>query len=353
MTTPDKKPFEIAGRPIGPAHPPYIVAELSGNHNGDLDRALALVEMAAKAGADAVKLQTYTADTITIDHDSPEFRISEGLWDGRSLHELYDEAHTPWAWHQALFDKARDVGITMFSAPFDGTAVDFLETLKVPAYKIASFEAVDLPLIARVAATGKPMIISTGMANRDEIGEAVSTARNAGCVDIVLLHCVSGYPAPPGDSNLRTIADIAERFGAVVGLSDHTLGTAVSVAAVSLGATLIEKHVTLSRDDGGPDSSFSLEPDELALLVSSCRDAWEALGKIDYERKESEAGNAIFRRSLYVVEDIAAGEIFTDVHVRSIRPGFGLAPKHLPEVLGRRAKTAVSRGTAVSWDLVE
>lgn len=353
MTTPERKAFEIAGRPIGPDHPPYIVAELSGNHNGDLDRALTLIEMARDAGADAVKLQTYTADTITIDHDSPEFRITGGLWDGRSLHELYDEAHTPWAWHQALFDKARDVGITIFSAPFDGTAVDFLETLNVPAYKIASFEAVDLPLIARVAATGKPMIISTGMANRDEIGEAVTAARDAGCKDIVLLHCVSGYPAPPGDSNLRTIADIAERFDAVVGLSDHTLGTAVSVAAVSLGATLIEKHVTLSRADGGPDSSFSLEPDELALLVSSCRDAWEALGTVDYERKESEAGNAIFRRSLYVVEDIAAGEIITDAHVRSIRPGFGLAPKHLPQILGRRAKTDIVRGTAVSWDLVE
>jgi len=353
MTTPERKAFEIAGRPIGPDHPPYIVAELSGNHNGDLDRALTLIEMARDAGADAVKLQTYTADTITIDHDSPEFRITGGLWDGRSLHELYDEAHTPWAWHQALFDKARDVGITMFSAPFDGTAVDFLETLNVPAYKIASFEAVDLPLIARVAATGKPMIISTGMANRDEIGEAVTAARDTGCKDIVLLHCVSGYPAPPGDSNLRTIADIAERFDAIVGLSDHTLGTAVSVAAVSLGATLIEKHVTLSRADGGPDSSFSLESDELALLVSSCRDAWEALGTVDYERKESEAGNAIFRRSLYVVEDIAAGEIITDAHVRSIRPGFGLAPKHLPQILGRRAKTDIVRGTAVSWDLVE
>ncbi|MBT6537432.1 MAG: pseudaminic acid synthase [Rhodospirillaceae bacterium] len=353
MTTAERNTFEIAGRPIGPGHPPYVVAELSANHNGDLGRALAVVEMAKDAGADAVKLQTYTADTMTIDHDSPEFRISGGLWDGRSLHELYEEAHTPWDWHEALFDKARDVGITMFSAPFDSTAVDFLETLNVPAYKIASFEAVDLPLIARVAATGKPMIISTGMANHDEIGEAVQTARDAGNQNIVLLHCVSGYPAPPGDSNLRTIADIAEQFDVVVGLSDHTLGTAVSVAGVSLGATLIEKHVTLSREDRGPDSSFSLEPDELRLLVSSCREAWEALGRIDYERKESETGNAVFRRSLYVVQDIAAGETLTDAHVRSIRPGFGLAPKHLPDVLGRRARKSISRGTAMSWDLVE
>jgi pseudaminic acid synthase len=343
----------IGNRSIGPDHPPYVVAELSANHNGDLDRALAVVEMAKEAGADAVKLQTYTADTMTIDHDSPEFRISGGLWDGRSLHELYEEAHTPWDWHHALFEKAREIDIAMFSAPFDATAVDFLETLDVPAYKIASFEAIDLPLIARVAATGKPMIISTGMANRDEIDEAVETARAGGCDDIVLLHCVSGYPATPSDSNLRTIGDLADRFDVAVGLSDHTLGTAVSVASVSLGATLIEKHVTLSRNDEGPDSAFSLEPDELALLVSSCREAWEALGHVDYERKESERGNAVFRRSLYVVQDIAAGEVFTDTHVRSIRPGFGLAPKHLPDVLGRRAKSAIARGTALSWDLVE
>jgi pseudaminic acid synthase len=353
MTPPRNKTFEIAGRPIGADHPPYVVAELSGNHNGDLSRALALVEMAKEAGADAVKLQTYTADTITIDHDSPEFWISGGLWDGRSLHELYDEAHTPWDWHPALFDKAREIGITIFSAPFDATAVTFLKTLDVPAYKIASFEAVDLPLIAQVAATGKPMIISTGMADLDEIGEAVGTARNAGCSDLVLLHCVSGYPTPAGESNLRTMSDLAERFEAVVGLSDHTLGTAVSVAAVSLGATLIEKHVTLSRADGGPDSSFSLEPDELALLVSSCRDAWEALGDVNYERKESESGNAMFRRSIYAVADIMAGEVLTDTHIRSIRPGFGLAPKHLPELLGRRAKQAIPRGTAMSWDLVD
>lgn len=353
MTHNHTRTFEIAGRPIGAGHPPYVVAELSGNHNGDLGRALALVEMAKEAGADAVKLQTYTADTITIDHDSPEFTISGTLWDGRSLHELYDEAHTPWDWHPALLDKAREVGITMFSAPFDDTAIAFLESLDVPAYKIASFEAVDLPLIAQVAATGKPMIISTGMANLDEIGEAVDTARKAGCPDLVLLHCVSGYPTPADESNLRTMADLAKRFDTTVGLSDHTLGTAVSVAAVGLGAALIEKHVTLSRADGGPDSSFSLEPDELALLVSSCRDAWDALGDVNYNRKESESGNAMFRRSLYAVSDIAAGEVLTKDHVRSIRPGFGLAPKHLPDLLGRQAKQAIPRGTAMSWDLVK
>jgi pseudaminic acid synthase len=344
--------FRIAGRAIGPDQPPYIVAELSGNHNGDINRAFALIEAAKKAGADAVKLQTYTADTLTIDHDGPEFRIGEGLWAGRKLYELYQDAHTPWEWHEALFKKGRKLGIAVFSAPFDPSAVDFLESLDAPAYKIASFEIVDLPLIEKVASTNKPLIISTGMANAEEIGDAVAAARRGGNGPIILLHCVSGYPTQPRDSNLRTISDMRERFETSVGLSDHTLGTAVSVAAVSLGAVLIEKHVTLARADGGPDAAFSLEPDELALLCRSCRDAWAALGSVNYERKESEVGNVVFRRSLYAVTDIDAGEVITTATVRSIRPGYGLAPRHLPEILGKRAKVRIARGTAMSWDLI-
>lgn len=346
------KSVEIAGRRIGPDDPPYVIAELSGNHNGELARALELVEAAAEAGADAVKLQTYTADTITIDHDGPGFRIEGGPWGGRTLHDLYSEAHTPWEWHPALFAKARECGIPVFSSPFDPTAVEFLETLEAPAYKIASFEIVDLPLIRRVAATGKPMVISTGMANLDEIDEAVSAARDGGAKEIVLLHCISGYPTPPEEANLRRIGRLAERFDCVIGLSDHTLGTDVAVAAVALGARVIEKHVTLRRADGGPDAEFSLEPPEFARLVGGVRTAFAALGTADYGRAGSEAGNAAFRRSLYVVCDIAAGETFTEQNVRSIRPGHGLAPKHLPEVLGRRAVRPVSRGTPFSLDLV-
>ena len=343
----------IAGRAIGPGHPPYVVAELSGNHNGRIERALALVEAAKNAGADAVKLQTYTADTITIDHDGPEFRIEDGLWAGRTLHELYDEAHTPWDWHERLFAHGRELGITVFSAPFDESAVALLESLAAPAYKIASFEIVDTGLVARAAATGKPVILSTGMADLGEIGDAVSAARGAGCEQLIVLHCVSGYPTPPGESNLRTIRDLGERFGAVVGLSDHTPGTAVSVAGVALGADLIEKHVTLRRADGGPDAAFSLEPDELQRLVGECRIAWEALGEAGYERKASERANVVFRRSLYVVEDVRRGDVFTAENVRSIRPDFGLAPKHLRDVVGRKAKRDVARGTAFDWSLVE
>jgi len=345
--------ISIAGRRIGPGHPPYVIAEMSGNHNGDIDRAFALLAAAKAAGADAVKLQTYTADTITIDHDGPGFRIEGGLWDGRTLYDLYREAHTPWEWHPLLFAKARELGITVFSSPFDPTAVDFLEKLGAPAYKIASFEIVDLPLIRYAAGTGKPLIISTGIAGIGEIGEAVEAARAAGCREIALLHCTSGYPTPPEDSNLRTIAHLADAFGVVAGLSDHTSGTAVPVAAVALGAHLIEKHFTLRRADGGPDSAFSLEPEELSELVGDCRTAWTALGEISYALETSEKGNKIFRRSLYAVKDIPAGALLTAENVRSIRPGYGLPPKHLPEVLGRRASRAIPRGTPLSWSLLE
>lgn len=345
--------LEIAGRRIGPEMPPYIVAEISGNHGGRLERALEIITAARDAGADAVKLQTYTADTLTIDHDGPDFLIGSGLWKGRRLHELYGEAHTPWAWHEALFDHCRRLGITCFSTPFDNTAVDLLERLGAPAYKIASFEAVDLPLIRRAAATGKPLIISTGIADLGEIGEAVAAAREAGCRDLVLLHCVSAYPAPAEDMNLRTIPHLADAFGVVAGLSDHTLGTAIAVAAVAIGATMIEKHVTLRRADGGPDAEFSLEPRELAELVQSCRKAQAALGRVSYAREASERDSLVFRRSLYAVTNIAKGEVLSADNVRSIRPGYGLAPKHLQSIMGRRARTDIKRGTALQWSLLD
>ncbi len=346
------EPVEIAGRPVGPGHLPYVVAEMSGNHNGDIGRAFAIMVAAKQAGADAVKLQTYTADTMTIDHDGPAFVIRGGLWDGRSLYALYREAHTPWDWHEALFAKGRELGITVFSTPFDETAVDLLESLGAPAYKIASFEAVDLALIARTAATGKPLIISTGMADLAEITEAVHTARAKGAGGLVLLHCTSAYPAPVGDANLATIPHLAQAFDVIGGLSDHTPGTAVPVAAVALGAALIEKHFTLRRADGGPDAAFSLEPDELAALVRDTRAAWEARGRVTYDRQASEEASTVFRRSIYVVADIRAGERFTPENVRVIRPGHGLAPKDFDNVLGRPARCALSRGTALRWDMV-
>jgi pseudaminic acid synthase len=343
----------IAGRRVGRGEPPLIVAELSGNHNGSLDRAMALIDAAKEAGADAVKMQTYTADTITIDHPGAEFRIAGGPWDGRTLYGLYEEAHTPWAWHAAMFARARAHGMLVFSAPFDDTAVDFLETLACPAYKIASFELVDLPLIRKAASTGKPLILSTGMANLEEIGEAVGAARGAGCAELVVLHCVSSYPAPDEDTNLLTLPHLAEAFSVPAGLSDHTLGTAVAVAAIGLGAVLIEKHLTLARADGGPDSGFSLEPDEFAALARDCRAAYAALGRVHYDLKGSEAGNIQFRRSLYFVADLAAGDTIGPHHVRSIRPGYGLPPKFLDRILGRPSARPISRGTPVTWDAIE
>lgn len=344
--------MEIAGRRIAVDAPPYVIAEMSANHNGSIETAFKIIEAAKQAGADAVKLQTYRPDTITLDSDGDEFRIKGGLWDGRTLYDLYQEAHMPWEWHAPLFEHARKVGITIFSSPFDTTAVDLLESLNAPAYKIASFEAVDLPLIKYVAATGKPMIISTGMADADEIQEAVDAARAGGCKQLAVLHCVSGYPAPAADYNLRTIPDMIACYGLVTGLSDHTLDNTTAIASVALGAALIEKHFTLDRRGGGPDDSFSLEPPDLAALCEGVRTVWDALGRVDYGRKSSEQGNAQFRRSLYFVKDLAAGEIITKEAVRSVRPGFGLAPKYWDQVIGRRVARSVKANSPVLHDLL-
>lgn len=330
--------INIAGRDIGGRHPPYVIAEMSANHNGCLDIALKIIEEAKQAGADAIKIQTYLPNTITLKCDSPDFQITDGLWAGRTLYNLYEWAHTPWDWHAPLFEHARRLGITIFSSPFDNSAVDLLEDLKAPAYKIASFEAVDLPLIKYAASTGKPMIISTGMANAEEIQEAINTARTGGCKELAILHCVSGYPAPATDYNLRTIPHMIERFGLATGLSDHTVDSTTAIASVALGACIIEKHFTLDRSGNGPDNSFSLEPTELAALCNGARTAWEALGKVDYGFKSSEHGNVVFRRSLYFIKDFKAGDIITADGVGSVRPGFGAPPKYLEWVIGKRLK---------------
>ena len=342
--------INIAGRLIGSGESPYVIAELSANHNGNIETAMRIIEEAKKAGADAVKLQTYTADTITLNSDTEDFQIHGGLWNGRTLYDLYQEAHTPWAWHMPLFEHARKVGITIFSSPFDNTAVDLLEDLNAPAYKIASFEAVDLPLIKYVASTGKPVIISTGMADAEEIEEAIDAARSGGCNELAILHCVSSYPASPKDYNLRTIADMKERFGLVTGLSDHTLDNTTAITSVAMGASIIEKHFTLDRNGGGPDDSFSLEPADLTALCYSARVAWEAAGAVDYSRQLSEQASAKYRRSLYFVKDIKVGDVITADAIRSVRPGYGLAPKYTIDVVGSEAAMPIMKNTPVTRD---
>jgi pseudaminic acid synthase len=342
--------ISIEGRLIGHGEPPYVIAELSANHNGQLERALETIDAAQRNGASAVKLQTYTADTMTIDCDRPDFIVKGGLWDGYKLHDLYKWAQTPFEWHQAMFEHARRKGITVFSTPFDETAVDLLEKLNAPAYKIASFEIADLPLIRYVANTGKPLIMSTGMATEAEIEEAVNAAQAAGCKQMVLLHCISSYPAPMEQANLLQMVELERRFGCIPGLSDHTLGTTASIAAVALGACVIEKHFTLSRSEKGPDSEFSIEPEELQRLCVDAKNAWNAVGKIGYERQVAEEGSRVFRRSIYFVRDLPAGSVVSPTDIRRIRPGMGLAPKHFESVVGKKLRIAVQRGTATSWE---
>ncbi len=346
--------MKIGTREIGPHTRPYVIAEMSGNHNQSLERALAIVDAAAAAGADAIKLQTYTAETMTLDIDAPGFVIDDpkSLWAGRQLYDLYDEAHTPWDWHAPIMARAASHGLHCFSTPFDDSAVDFLETLNVPAYKIASFECTDLPLIRKVAATGKPMIVSTGMATLAEIDETVRTARAAGCRDLVLLKCTSTYPSTPKNTNLRSIPVLRDAFGCAVGLSDHTMGCGAAVAAVAFGAVLVEKHFTLSRAEGGVDSAFSLEPAELAQLRIETERAWQALGAPSFGVSLAETASMRFRRSLYVVQDMQAGEVLSADNLRAIRPGYGLAPKHLDELIGLPVARAVTRGTPMGWGLV-
>ena len=339
---------------VGREYPPFIIAEMSGNHNHSLERALEIVDAAAESGAHALKLQTYTADTITIDHSEGEFMISDpnSLWKGDSLYTLYQKAYTPWEWHEEIFNRCRDRGLVSFSTPFDESSVDFLESLDVPAYKIASFENAHIPLIRKVAATGKPLIISTGMATLAELDETVRTVRSGGCKDLILLKCTSSYPANPEDSNINTIPHMRELFDCEIGLSDHTFGIGVSIAAVALSATVIEKHFTLDRSDGGVDSAFSIEPAELKALVEESKRAWQSLGEVNYTVTEAEKSSVQFRRSIYIVEDVRTGEAFSAKNVKVIRPGFGLAPKYYDHVIGRRASRDIKRGSAISWEML-
>lgn len=345
--------FTIDGKPVGRGHPAFIVAEMSANHGKDLDRAIALVHAAKNAGADAIKIQTYTPDTITIDSKRPEFMLYNTAWNGRSLHELYDEAYMDWDWHRRLQEESKELDITFFSSPFDETAVAFLQDLDVPAYKIASFELVDHPLLACVAKTGRPVILSTGMATLGEIEEAVAVLRANGCRELALLKCTMALPAKPAEMNLCTIPHLAEAFDTVVGLSDHSMDLAVPVAAVSLGASIIEKHLTLRRADGGPDSTFSLEPEEFAAMVNAVRTAEAAVGKVSYGATASEEGNCRFRRSLYVVEEMAAGDEFTREKIKCVRPANGLAPRYYESTLGRKASRPIPKGTPLSWEYIE
>lgn len=345
--------IEIDGKKIGRGFAPYIIAELSANHNGSIERAFDTIKAAHEAGASAIKIQTYTADTMTIDCDRSDFMIHGGLWDGYKLYDLYKWAETPFEWHKAIFDYAKNLGITIFSTPFDESAVDLLESLDAPAYKIASFEAIDLPLIRYVASKGKPVILSTGMCTEEEISEAVAAAKEGGCKTLVLLHCISSYPAPMDQANLAQMQKLGVQFESIPGLSDHTLGTTASVAAVALGACVIEKHFTLSRLDKGPDSEFSIEPEELKRLCADARDAWLALGTPGFQRQKAEEGNRHFRRSVYFVRDLKAGQVITEQDVRRIRPGFGLSPKHLESIVGRTMKVDVVAGTATSWELID
>ena len=348
------KELQIKNRVIGKKSDPFIIAELSGNHSHSLERALAIIDSAAKAGVDALKLQTYTAETLTIAHDSPDFIINDenSLWRGRTLYDLYQEAYTPWEWHKPIFDRCRELGLLCFSTPFDETAVDFLEELETPCYKIASFENNHIPLLRKVAKTGKPVIISTGLASLAELDLAVQTIREEGCEDLILLKCTSNYPASPEDSNIKTIPHMQQLFQCQVGLSDHTLGIGTALASVAMGATVIEKHFTLSRADGGVDAAFSLEPHEMQALVEESKNAWQALGSVSYGPTEKEKSSLKFRRSIYISEDMKAGDVFTQNNIRVIRPGYGLSPRYYDLLLGKRINTDTPKGTPVSWELV-